>query len=286
MRLIGPVAREKRAQVGPEVAQIGVGDPRERWIGECREVIGAVGTFAVAHGADEIGLGPAADPGNGVRRDIRSVERAKRRFERAAARKGTASFLSSVWQASQPRPARYAAFGVALPRRPIAAPSSRTSTPARSVDHPCQHDFSVRKNQKPASGGLEKRGGYFFSRNVSWQPPQVFPVAASCAFTAASSPLFSRQRAWRLRSQPVLGLLEFGGIRKDGRCAALSHLWCWARSRPGASCSGLEAIARDHGRARILPWAMPQRTPVLPCRTIAAWRCLTNVSGFTENASE
>ncbi|MDP2734717.1 MAG: hypothetical protein Q8P12_00760, partial [bacterium] len=63
MGLIGPLARRKRAQVGPEVTEVAIDNLREGWIGERREVIDAVRTPAIAHRPEKIGLGPAPDAG-------------------------------------------------------------------------------------------------------------------------------------------------------------------------------------------------------------------------------
>jgi hypothetical protein len=51
----------------------------------------AIRCDALAERPREIGLGPAADPGGGVRRDIGRVYRAERSLERQTARKGRAA---------------------------------------------------------------------------------------------------------------------------------------------------------------------------------------------------
>src|SRR5688572_24448523 len=85
VRLALPIARRKRTQVRPEIAQVRVGDERERWIRERRIVMRAVRATPFTHCAHEVRLGPATDARLGVRREVRPVESAKRRFQRAPA---------------------------------------------------------------------------------------------------------------------------------------------------------------------------------------------------------
>ena len=81
VRLIGAAARRKRLKVSPEVAQVTVGNAREGRIRKRRKVIGPVRPVAEAHGATEIGLGPAPDSRLWMRRNVRTVEDSERRLE-------------------------------------------------------------------------------------------------------------------------------------------------------------------------------------------------------------
>src|SRR5712671_1234022 len=83
--LAGPGAGRERSQVGPQIAQVAIDYPGERCVGKGGKVIFAVGPLALAHGTDEIGLGPASDTRLGMRGDVRAVERSERRLEGATA---------------------------------------------------------------------------------------------------------------------------------------------------------------------------------------------------------
>src|SRR6185295_12127401 len=69
------------------VGQAGVVLVRKR-----RVQMASVAVYAFAQRADEGLLGPAADAGIGVRRDVGAVERAERRLDRPAAGKRSSAF--------------------------------------------------------------------------------------------------------------------------------------------------------------------------------------------------
>src|SRR5689334_16676375 len=77
--------RLERAQVCPQVAEIAVGDARERGIRKRGKVVSAIGTPPFAHRAHEVGGRPAADTGLRIGCDVRTVERTEGRLQRAPA---------------------------------------------------------------------------------------------------------------------------------------------------------------------------------------------------------
>jgi len=77
-----PAARHQKSI---ECAVVFVGNMGEVIIGEGRIKMPAVPVDARLHGAAERGFRPAADPGLGIGRDVRGIDRAERRRHRKAA---------------------------------------------------------------------------------------------------------------------------------------------------------------------------------------------------------
>src|SRR5581483_7639265 len=216
-------ARLQRAQVRPEVLEVPVGGLRERGVRERGEIVRAVGPLAEAHRADEIGLGPAAESRVRVGRDVRPVERPERRLERPPAGEGLGVLL--VLGVAADAAARlgdvFAALGIALRERACGAQreNERETVSVQHVPWPGK--------ESPAEAGpVANFAPYCFSRKFSWQPPHALPVAPSCAFTAASSPLAltwtSFETSFCSRSCACLNLS--GSLQIAGSAAVLAEV--------------------------------------------------------------
>ena len=77
--------RRLRHQIGIERLHVGVGGPGEMRVGKRRIEMPAVAMNALAHRAFEGGIGPRADSGFDIGRDVGRVDRAERRRQRLAA---------------------------------------------------------------------------------------------------------------------------------------------------------------------------------------------------------
>src|SRR5258708_19356252 len=138
MRLERAGAGRPASQVGPQVFQIRVRDVRERRIGKGREIVGAIGTQAVAHGLDEVPFAPVPDAGILIGGDVRAVKSPEGGFQRTTAGKGHCALLLFGVAADAA-----AGLGEVLP--PLPVPFPKPSLKGREEDE--------RKKQKPRSSG-------------------------------------------------------------------------------------------------------------------------------------
>ena len=73
--------RRLRHQIGIERLQIGFGCPGEMRVGKRRIKMSAVAMDTLAHRALESGIGPRANSGLDIRRDVGAVDDAERRLD-------------------------------------------------------------------------------------------------------------------------------------------------------------------------------------------------------------
>src|SRR5262249_24506841 len=85
VRLAGTIAGRQRSKVGPQIPHVLIRHSRERGIRKRGKVVRSVRPLALAHGANEVAFGPAADAVFRMRRDVGPVERAERCLEWASA---------------------------------------------------------------------------------------------------------------------------------------------------------------------------------------------------------
>src|SRR5438445_13584012 len=195
--LVGPGAGRERSQVGPQVAQVGIRDFRERGIRKGGEIILAVGPIAFAHRAKEIGLGPASEPRLRVRGDVRAVERPERRLERAAAGEGNGILLlfGVAADAAAGLGEIFAPFRIALGRR-AAEDGAEHKTDKQAIRALSEPDHAVKHNKRPRKR-KPRRGGAFGL--------QRFPSSASRGNSGGSS----RNLPCRPRRSPPLCWLRY-----------------------------------------------------------------------------
>src|SRR5258706_2490923 len=134
VRPAGLRARPQRAQISPQIAQVGVVDACERRVRKGRKIMRAIGSLAFTHRAHEVGLRPASEPGDGMRRDVRPVKSAEGRLQRAASRIRHSVFAR----------VRVATDAAARPRNIAAAPR---------VALLCKHAEGAQQKKKPRHSG-------------------------------------------------------------------------------------------------------------------------------------
>src|SRR4051794_18358419 len=80
-RLVAAGHGRERSEIGPDRQRVVLRHPREIGVGERRIIVGAVWGDTGAHGAGEVGVGPGANAGVAVRRQVWGVDRAERRVD-------------------------------------------------------------------------------------------------------------------------------------------------------------------------------------------------------------
>ncbi len=77
----GIAERRQRRKIGADCEQVVAGKFREIGIGERRIVPRTVGRYALAERATKVLIGPCADPGIAIRRQVRRIDTAERRVD-------------------------------------------------------------------------------------------------------------------------------------------------------------------------------------------------------------
>ena len=204
-------------RIGIERLQVGVGCLGKMRIGKRRIELPAVAMDALAHRALEGGIGPRADAGLGIGRDVGAVDGAERRFERPAAgiedavrgwcgrpRSRRARPVAGRGRWSPPNrpthPAARSARSTATAARPRAMPTTAAhkaatpaNTPRRLANGFChaverRSGFGRRRRQaRPALRAASPRNPRRIRSGVNGSSRKRTPVASKIALAIAAA---------------------------------------------------------------------------------------------------